>query len=152
MKLLPPPTPHLGLKMIYYKHFHFPYFTVEFTASEVKRTSNMETYLHGLLKATNYSIRVLAFTSTGDGLHSIPVYCSTDEDVPEAPANIKASALTAESILISWLPPTQRNGLITHYTVYSKEAGRKGQTRSEYTMRLICISDSMLSSLKGAHN
>lgn len=56
---------------------------------------------------------------------------STDEDVPEAPASIKASALTAESILISWLPPTQRNGMITHYTVYSKEAGRKGQTRSK---------------------
>ena len=106
-------------------------FTVEFTASEVKRTSNMETYLHGLLKATNYSIRVLAFTSSGDGLHSMPIYCSTDEDVPDAPANIKASALTAESILISWLPPTQRNGLIIHYTVYSKEGGRKGQTRSE---------------------
>lgn len=83
------------------------------------------------ITATNYSIRVLAFTSTGDGLHSIPVYCSTDEDVPEAPANIKASALTAESILISWLTPIQRNGLITHYTVYSKDAGRKGQTRSE---------------------
>lgn len=104
---------------------------VEFTPSEVKRTSNMETYLHGLLKATNYSIRVLAFTSTGDGLHSIPVYCSTDEDVPEAPANIKASALTAESILLSWLPPIQRNGLITHYNVYSKDALRKGQTRSK---------------------
>lgn len=104
---------------------------VEFSASEVKRTSNMETYLHGLLKATNYSVRVLAFTSTGDGSHSIPVYCSTDEDVPEAPANIKASALTAESILISWLSPSHRNGLITHYTVYSKEAGRKGQTRSK---------------------
>jgi Down syndrome cell adhesion molecule len=117
--------------MIYCDVFSSSFFTVEFTASEVKRTSNMETYLHGLLKATNYSIRVLAFTSTGDGLHSIPVYCSTDEDVPEAPANIKASALTAESILVSWLPPLQRNGLITHYTVYSKEAGRKGQTRSE---------------------
>ncbi|KAL7024043.1 hypothetical protein ACKWTF_012881 [Chironomus riparius] len=103
---------------------------LEFTASEVKRTSNMETYLHGLMKATNYSIRVLAFTSTGDGLHSIPIYCTTDEDVPEAPANIKASALTAESILISWLPPIQRNGMIIHYTVYSKESDRKGQTRS----------------------
>jgi Down syndrome cell adhesion molecule len=91
----------------------------------------METYLHGLMKATNYSIRVLAFTSTGDGLHSISVYCSTDEDVPEAPANIKASALTAESILISWLPPLQKNGMITHYTVYSKDSGRKGQTRSK---------------------
>lgn len=92
----------------------------------------METYLHALLKATNYSIRVLAYNAAGEGLTSLPIYCSTDEDVPEAPANIKASALTGESILVSWLPPTQRNGQITHYNVYSKEAGRKGQTRSKF--------------------
>lgn len=91
------------------------------------------------MKATNYSVRVLAFTSSGDGLHSIPVYCTTDEDVPEAPANIKAAALTAESILISWLPPIQKNGLISHYTVYSKESGRKAQTRSEYSHKLFSL-------------
>lgn len=94
----------------------------------------METYLHGLLKATNYSIRVLSYTSTGDGLSSLPVYCATEEDVPDAPASIKASALTADSILVSWLTPNQRNGMITHYTVYSKETGRKGQTRSKFIL------------------
>lgn len=83
------------------------------------------------MKASNYSIRVLAFTSTGDGYPSTPIFCTTDEDVPEAPMNIKASALTAESILISWLPPVQKNGMILHYTVYSKESDRKGQTRSK---------------------
>lgn len=96
----------------------------------------METYLHGLLKATNYSIRVLSYTSSGDGLSSIPVYCSTDEDVPDSPANIKASALTADSILVSWLPPSQMNGMITHYTVYSKETGRKGQTTRSNLVRV----------------
>ena len=98
----------------------------------MKRTSNMETYLHGLLKATNYSIRALSYTSTGDGVSSIPIYCATEEDVPELPANVKACALTADSILVSWLPPVQRNGMITHYTVYSKETGRKGQTKSKF--------------------
>lgn len=97
----------------------------------MKRTPNMETYLHALSKATNYSIRVLAYTSTGDGQTSLPIHCTTDEDVPEAPANIKASALTADSILVSWLPPSQRNGHITQYNIYSKEHGRKGQTKSE---------------------
>jgi Down syndrome cell adhesion molecule len=92
----------------------------------------METYLHALSKATNYSIRVLAYTSTGDGQTSLPIHCSTDEDVPEAPANIKASALTADSILVSWLPPIQRNGHITQYNIYSKEHGRKGQTKSKF--------------------
>lgn len=105
----------------------------------MKRTPNMETYLHALSKATNYSIRILAYTTTGDGQTSLPIHCSTDEDVPEAPANIKASALTADSILVSWLPPTQRNGLITHYNVYSKEAGRKGQTKSKFIIFLLKI-------------
>lgn len=108
-------------------------FTVDFPAKlEIKRTSNLETYLHTLLKATNYSIRALAYTATGDGLASQPLFCQTDDDVPDAPAAIKAAALTADSILISWLPPKNRNGIISHYTVYAREAGRKGQTKSEY--------------------
>lgn len=98
---------------------------------EIKRTSNLETYLHTLHKATNYSIRALAYTSTGDGLASHPLFCLTDDDVPDAPAAIKAAALTADSILISWLPPKNRNGIISHYTVYAREAGRKGQTKSK---------------------
>lgn len=99
---------------------------------EIKRTSNLETHLHTLLKATNYSIRALAYTAMGDGLPSQPLFCETDDDVPDSPAAIKAAALTADSILISWLPPQNRNGIISHYTVYAREAGRKGQTKSEY--------------------
>lgn len=88
--------------------------------------------MHTLHKATNYSIRVLAYTATGDGIASQPLYCQTEDDVPDAPASIKAAALTADSILISWLPPRNRNGIITHYTVYSREAGRKGQAKCKY--------------------
>lgn len=43
--------------------------------------------------------------------------------VPGPPAGIKALALTAESILVSWLPPLQPNGNVSKYTVYSREAG-----------------------------
>lgn len=54
---------------------------VEFSSiNEIKRTSNIESYLHALLKATNYSIRVLAYTSSGDGVSSIPIFCATGED------------------------------------------------------------------------
>ncbi|XP_051862940.1 cell adhesion molecule Dscam2 isoform X2 [Drosophila albomicans] len=97
---------------------------------QIKRTSNLETFLHTLHKATNYSIRALAYTSTGDGLASQPLFCQTDDDIPDAPFAIKAAALTADSILISWLPPKNRNGIISHYTVYAREAGRKGQTKT----------------------
>lgn len=113
------------------------HFAVDFPAKlEIKRTSNLETYLHTLHKATNYSIRVLAYTATGDGIASQPLYCQTEDDVPDAPASIKAAALTADSILISWLPPRNRNGIITHYTVYSREAGRKGQAKCKYDFNL----------------
>lgn len=98
--------------------------------NEVKRTSNLETYLHGLYKASNYSIRVLAYTSSGDGSSSSPIYCNTDEDVPDAPSNIKAVALTGDSILVSWLSPKHQNGNIQHYTVYTREERRKGQAKS----------------------
>lgn len=97
---------------------------------EVKRTSSLETYLHVLHKAANYSVRVLAYTSSGDGEPSAPIYCNTDDDVPDAPAAIKAAALTGDSILVSWLQPKHRNGLILHYTVYTRESGRKGQTQN----------------------
>uniref|UniRef100_A0A1A9ZZV3 Down syndrome cell adhesion molecule n=2 Tax=Glossina TaxID=44049 RepID=A0A1A9ZZV3_GLOPL len=103
--------------------------------NQMKRTSNLETYLHTLHKATNYSLRVLAYTATGDGVASQALYCQTEDDVPDAPASIKAAALTADSILISWLPPRNRNGIITHYTVYSREAGRKGPAKS-YMVRV----------------
>lgn len=98
--------------------------------NEVKRTSNLETYLHALHKATNYSVRVLAYTSSGDGESTQPIYCCTEDDVPDAPAGIKAAALTGDSILISWLPPKHCNGLILHYTVYTRESGKKGQSQS----------------------
>lgn len=50
--------------------------------------------------------------------------------VPDAPAAIKAAALTGDSILVSWLPPTHKNGILLHYTVYSKEFGRKGPPKN----------------------
>lgn len=44
--------------------------------------------------------------------------------VPSPPQRIKALALTAETVLVSWLPPSSPNGVISHYTVYHREAGR----------------------------
>lgn len=47
---------------------------------EVKRTTNLETNLHGLAKYANYSVRVAAFTGAGEGVRSQPMYCVTEED------------------------------------------------------------------------
>jgi len=51
--------------------------------------------------------------------------------VPDPPANIKTAALTADSILVAWMSPVHRNGIIIHYTVYAREIGRKGQAKSK---------------------
>ncbi|XP_024944983.1 Down syndrome cell adhesion molecule-like protein Dscam2 isoform X2 [Cephus cinctus] len=122
----PPPAHQHGGLIQGYKVYYRPVPTENMdisTVGEVKRTSSEETYLHTLYKYTNYSIRVLAYTSAGDGVLSPPIFCTTEEDVPGPPAGIKALALTAESILVSWLPPLQPNGHVSQYTVYSKEAG-----------------------------
>lgn len=47
---------------------------------DVKVTSSTSTTLLGLLSFTNYSIVVLAFTGSGDGVRTSPIFCRTDED------------------------------------------------------------------------
>ncbi|XP_051153577.1 cell adhesion molecule Dscam2 isoform X4 [Leptopilina boulardi] len=87
---------------------------------DTKITSSSETILHGLKKYTNYSMQILAFTSGGDGVKSAPIHCQTEQDAPEAPIAIKALVMSADSILVSWRPPNQPNGVISQYTVYTK--------------------------------
>lgn len=43
--------------------------------------------------------------------------------VPEPPSAVKALVMTGDSILVSWKPPTQPNGVVVQYTVYVKEDG-----------------------------
>ncbi|XP_055866242.1 cell adhesion molecule DSCAM-like isoform X4 [Biomphalaria glabrata] len=81
-------------------------------------SSQLEIVLFSLEKFTNYSIQVLAYTRKGEGVRSPPVYVRTREDVPDAPANIKALATNDTAIMISWTPPARPNGIITKYTLY----------------------------------
>lgn len=43
--------------------------------------------------------------------------------MPEPPSAVKALVMTGDSILVSWKPPTQPNGVVVQYTVYVKEDG-----------------------------
>ncbi|XP_049290924.1 Down syndrome cell adhesion molecule-like protein Dscam2 isoform X30 [Anopheles funestus] len=87
---------------------------------DYKKTASSDTVLHGLKKYTNYTMQVLATTSGGDGVRSAPIHCQTEQDVPEAPTAVKALVMSEGSILVSWQPPAQPNGLILQYTVYIK--------------------------------
>ncbi|KAK9880038.1 hypothetical protein WA026_008552 [Henosepilachna vigintioctopunctata] len=90
---------------------------------DAKITASSETILHVLKKYTNYTMEVLAFTSGGDGVRSTPVHCQTEQDVPEAPIAVKALVMSDDSILVSWKPPLEPNGIIEYYTVYYKQVG-----------------------------
>ncbi|KAL1383367.1 hypothetical protein pipiens_013159 [Culex pipiens pipiens] len=89
---------------------------------DYKKTASSDTVLHGLKKYTNYTMQVLATTSGGDGVRSAPIHCQTEQDVPEAPTGVKALVMSEGSILVSWQPPSQPNGVILQYTVYIKNA------------------------------
>lgn len=56
------------------------FFFLEKNEFETKITSVQYTTIQALLKYTNYSISILAFTSKGDGIQSDPIYCKTEED------------------------------------------------------------------------
>ncbi|GBP46203.1 Down syndrome cell adhesion molecule homolog [Eumeta japonica] len=81
-----------------------------------------ELRLQGLQKHANYTVKVAGFSNYGTGPYSSAIVCSTLQDVPEAPAEIKLVAQSASSLLVSWKRPAQTNGRLTHYTVYVKPA------------------------------
>ncbi|XP_026321143.1 Down syndrome cell adhesion molecule-like protein Dscam2 isoform X3 [Hyposmocoma kahamanoa] len=95
-----------------------------------KQISGLHTTLSGLRRYTNYSVTVCAFTAAGDGVRAAPVYCHTEEDVPSAPADIKAVVSSRNKILVSWLPPASPNGVLVGYTLYMSviEDGREEGT------------------------
>ncbi|XP_049817554.1 Down syndrome cell adhesion molecule-like protein Dscam2 [Aethina tumida] len=97
---------------------------------QTKIITQLRTTISGLRKYTNYSMTVLAYTSTGDGVRSMPVFCQTEEDVPSAPAEIKAVLSASNKVLISWLPPKYSNGPLMGYTFYMSmvEDGREEGT------------------------
>lgn len=115
-----------------------------------KKTASSDTVLHGLKKYTNYTMQVLA-TTTGDGVRSAPIHCQTEQDgmffllfcklkvtinfmvfpVPEAPTAVKALVCGPQAILVSWRPPSQPNGIISQYTIYSREEGSEAEPKKE---------------------
>ncbi|XP_061384730.1 cell adhesion molecule Dscam2-like [Danaus plexippus] len=78
-----------------------------------------EMRLQGLHKFTNYTVKVAGYSNYGIGPFSFPIVCSTLQDVPDAPSEIKLLVSSANSLLVSWKPP-RPNGRLLHYTVYSK--------------------------------
>lgn len=84
---------------------------------------NLLTTIGNLLEHETYTVRVLAFTSVGDGPLSDPIQVKTQQGVPGQPMNFRAEAKSETSISLTWSPPRQDS--IVKYEVIYKE-GEKG--------------------------
>uniref|UniRef100_A0A8C5LZV6 Receptor-type tyrosine-protein phosphatase S n=1 Tax=Leptobrachium leishanense TaxID=445787 RepID=A0A8C5LZV6_9ANUR len=82
------------------------------------------TTIGNLVPQKTYSVKVLAFTSVGDGPLSNEIQVITQTGVPSQPLNFKAEAESETSILLSWSPP--RSDTISNYELYYKE-GEHGE-------------------------
>ncbi|KAK3858057.1 hypothetical protein Pcinc_035719, partial [Petrolisthes cinctipes] len=86
-------------------------------------TEGQQASLKGLQPWTNYSVIVAASTGAGQGVTSSPLTCTTQQDVPEAPAKVKVVVSGPRAAVVSWVPPGRPNGRITRYTVHWRTGG-----------------------------
>ncbi|XP_045061033.1 LOW QUALITY PROTEIN: phosphatidylinositol phosphatase PTPRQ-like [Coregonus clupeaformis] len=71
----------------------------------------------GLSPFTEYTFTVTAATAIGDG-PATHVTEKTREQVPSSVVGVSYQNVSSTSILVSWTPPLNPNGRITHYTLY----------------------------------
>ena len=84
---------------------------------EVVSASNKAHSLIFLDMYTNYTISILAFNPAGEGPRSDPITAKTLQGIPGAPANLKFSEITMNTLKVSWDPPVKPNGEILGYIV-----------------------------------
>ncbi|XP_004706579.2 receptor-type tyrosine-protein phosphatase delta isoform X30 [Echinops telfairi] len=82
------------------------------------------TTIGNLVPQKTYSVKVLAFTSIGDGPLSSDIQVITQTGVPGQPLNFKAEPESETSVLLSWTPP--RSDTIASYELVYKD-GEQGE-------------------------
>ncbi|XP_039212070.1 receptor-type tyrosine-protein phosphatase delta isoform X36 [Crotalus tigris] len=85
------------------------------------------TTIGNLVPQKTYSVKVLAFTSVGDGPLSSDIQVITQTGVPGQPLNFKAEPESETSILLSWTPP--RSDTISNYDLVYKDGEHSEEQR-----------------------
>ncbi|XP_057200394.1 receptor-type tyrosine-protein phosphatase S isoform X24 [Triplophysa rosa] len=100
---------------------------------QIVRTSNFLT-IPGLTPNKTYYIKVLAFTSVGDGPLSSDLQIIAKTGVPSQPTDFKAEAKSETSILLSWNPPTQsgQDNQVVGYELLYKKGDDKEEKRVSF--------------------
>ncbi|XP_035273473.1 receptor-type tyrosine-protein phosphatase delta-like isoform X9 [Anguilla anguilla] len=90
--------------------------------------------IQGLTPNKTYFIKVLAFTSVGDGPLSPDLQIIAKTGVPSQPTDFKGEAKSETSILLSWVPPPQngQDNQITGYELVYRRGDEKEEKRVSF--------------------
>ncbi|XP_062305451.1 receptor-type tyrosine-protein phosphatase delta-like isoform X28 [Osmerus eperlanus] len=100
---------------------------------QIVRGSNFLT-IQGLIPNKTYYIKVLAYTSVGDGPLSADLQIIAKTGVPSQPTDFKGEAKSETSILLSWVAPAQtgQDNPITGYELLYKKGDDKEEKRISF--------------------
>ncbi|XP_073793115.1 receptor-type tyrosine-protein phosphatase S isoform X28 [Danio rerio] len=82
------------------------------------------TTIQSLVTSETYTIRVLAFTSVGDGPFSDPIHVKVLQGVPGQPTNFQVGEVSDTGVELTWEPAFEKEGIIS-YELHYKE-GKDG--------------------------
>ncbi|CAL8385298.1 unnamed protein product, partial [Arctogadus glacialis] len=100
---------------------------------QIVRGSNFVT-IQGLIPNKTYYIKVLAYTSVGDGPLSPDLQIIAKTGVPSQPTDFKGEAKSETSILLSWIAPAQtgQDNQILGYELLYKKRDDKEEKRISF--------------------
>ncbi|XP_034712521.1 receptor-type tyrosine-protein phosphatase delta-like isoform X25 [Etheostoma cragini] len=100
---------------------------------QIVRGSNFVT-IQGLIPNKTYYIKVLAYTSVGDGPLSADLQIIAKTGVPSQPTDFKGEAKSETSILLSWIAPAQtgQENQITGYELMYRKRDDKEEKRISF--------------------
>ncbi|XP_049425447.1 receptor-type tyrosine-protein phosphatase delta-like isoform X29 [Epinephelus fuscoguttatus] len=100
---------------------------------QIVRGSNFVT-IQGLIPNKTYYIKVLAYTSVGDGPLSPDLQIIAKTGVPSQPTDFKGEAKSETSILLSWIAPAQtgQENQITGYELIYRKRDDKEEKRISF--------------------
>ncbi|XP_019201420.1 receptor-type tyrosine-protein phosphatase S isoform X13 [Oreochromis niloticus] len=76
------------------------------------------TTIQSLVPQETYTIKVLAFTSVGDGPFSEPIHVKVLQGVPGQPSKFQVGAVSDTSIQLTWEPAYEKEGIISYELRY----------------------------------
>nr|XP_057921628.1 receptor-type tyrosine-protein phosphatase delta-like isoform X31 [Doryrhamphus excisus] len=100
---------------------------------QIVRGANFVT-IQGLIPNKTYYIKVLAYTSVGDGPLSPDLQIIAKTGVPAQPTDFKGEAKSETSVLLSWVAPVQtgQENQITGYDLLYKKRDDKDERRISF--------------------